>query len=69
VNWDIKIENYNTEFDLLNKYFHISKESLISEITLLKELEDTPKGTCSGSVYKWLDWLNKCDRLNIFFYV
>ncbi|KAE9522417.1 hypothetical protein AGLY_017176 [Aphis glycines] len=32
------------EFDLLNKYFHISKESLISEITLLKQLEDTPKG-------------------------
>ncbi|KAL4113589.1 hypothetical protein QTP88_017193 [Uroleucon formosanum] len=66
VNLDINMENYNTEFDLLNKYFHISKESLISEITLLKQLEDTPKGTCSGSVYKWLDWLNKCDRSNIF---
>lgn len=66
VNLDIKIENYNTELGLLNKYFHISKESLISEITLLKQLKETPKGICSGSVYKWLDWLSECDRSNIF---
>lgn len=59
MNLDIKIENYNTEFDLLNKYFHISKESFISGINLLKQLEDSPDGTyCSGSVYKWLDRLN-----------
>lgn len=33
MNLDIKIENYDTELELFNIYFHIFKEALISEIT------------------------------------
>ncbi|KAL4113073.1 hypothetical protein QTP88_016764 [Uroleucon formosanum] len=59
------------EFDLLNKYFHISKESLISEITLLKQLEDTPKvfsNINDNLIFQLLDVLgtNKQCKVEIF---
>lgn len=48
---DIKIKNYDTELDRPSIYFHTSKEILISEITLLKQIKDT----FPGFVYKWLN--------------
>jgi len=32
----------------------------------LRSTEDTPRGTNSGSVHKWLDWLKEYGRHNIF---
>lgn len=53
---DIQIDNYDTELKIgiLNKYYHISKKAMISKLILLKQIENTPKGTCS--VYQWFDW-------------
>ncbi|XP_060863377.1 zinc finger MYM-type protein 1-like [Metopolophium dirhodum] len=42
---------------ILKNLLNIRTQDLFVEIKLLKSLEDTPKGTSSDYVYKWLDWL------------
>jgi hypothetical protein len=42
---------------ILNNLLNIQTQDLFVETKLLKNIEDTPKGTSSDYVYKWLDWL------------
>ncbi|KAL4091829.1 hypothetical protein QTP88_026451 [Uroleucon formosanum] len=42
---------------ILKNLLNIQTQDLFVEIKLLKSIEDTPKGTSSDYVYKWLDWL------------
>ncbi|KAL4153862.1 hypothetical protein QTP88_001695 [Uroleucon formosanum] len=42
---------------ILKNLLNIQTQHLFVEIKLLKSIEDTPKGTSSDYVYKWLDWL------------
>jgi len=42
---------------ILNNLLNIQTQDLFVEIKLLKSIEDTPEGTSSDNIYKWLDWL------------
>jgi len=61
-------ENETSTYKILYTYFSISTEVLCCEVNLLRSTEDTPRGTNSGSVHKWLDWLKEYGRHNIFKY-
>lgn len=48
-------ENETSTYKILNTYFSVSTEDLCCEVNLLRSTEDTPRGTNSCSVHKWLD--------------
>lgn len=37
-----------------------------SEVKILASIKDIPIGTCTHTIYKWLDWLMASNRKNIF---
>lgn len=59
-------ESETSTYKILYTYFSISADDLCCEVNLLRSTEDTPKGTNSGSVHKWLDWLKQYGRHDIF---
>lgn len=54
---------------ILNNLLNVQTQELLIEIDLLKSIENTPKGTSSDYIYKWIDWLavgGRSDTFQIF---
>jgi len=51
----IKLNLSKYDYTMLADYFKINVTELTTEVKLLKGAKNIPSGTCSHTVYKWLD--------------
>lgn len=51
---------------ILENLINVQTQELLAEIKLLKNVQDTPKGTSSKCIYEWLDWFAFGGRSNTF---
>lgn len=64
INLEYNIESLN----LFQRFFHVVAENLEAEITILKNMKDTPRpiGNSVSTIHEWLDWLSIKGRADIF---
>lgn len=64
INLEFNIESSN----LFQRFFHVVAENLEAEITILKNMKDTPRprGNSVSTLHEWLDWLSIKGRADIF---
>ncbi|XP_060879703.1 uncharacterized protein LOC132951771 [Metopolophium dirhodum] len=62
----IKLQPTIEDYSVIKTFFNILNKDLDSEVKILASIKDIPIGTCTHTIYKWLDWLMASNRKNIF---
>jgi len=61
-----KLQTTIEDYSVIKTFFNILNKDLDSEVKILASIKDIPIGTCTHTIYKWLDWIVDSNRKNIF---